>query len=67
MPKSRSVTQLGIKLRVLIPEERDSPVTLVQSLLRDQGLDADCRKVAPSLEDVFVAVTLDSPQQEEAA
>ncbi|MGH8221536.1 MAG: ABC transporter ATP-binding protein, partial [Woeseiaceae bacterium] len=52
-----SVTQLGIRLRVLIPEEIDAPLDRIENVLRDHGLDAACSLVTASLEDVFVAVT----------
>ena len=55
----RSVTQLGIRLRVLVPESVDDPLALVSDALTDAGLAAECMEVQPSLEDVFVAVTLD--------
>ena len=54
-----SVTQLGVRLRVLIPEHFDEPVALVESALRQHGLAAEVRKTPASLEDVFVAVTMD--------
>ena len=52
-----SVTQLGIRLRVLVPEEVDDPLTLLDDVLAGHGIQAECRLVEPSLEDVFVAVT----------
>jgi len=61
-----SVTQLGIRLRVLVPESIGDPMGLVESALRDAGLAADCDVVRPSLEDVFVAVTQKTPQPEAA-
>ena len=54
----RSVTQLGVKLRVLIPEHVDGPLELVTRTLESRGNHARCNLVEPSLEDVFVAVTL---------
>ena len=53
-----SVTQLGIRLRVLIPEHFPDPVELVQSHLDKGGVAADVRLTTASLEDVFVAVTM---------
>jgi len=44
-----SVTQLGIKLRVLVDDDRTDPVGLVAA--------ADVTATSPSLEDVFVAAT----------
>jgi ABC-2 type transport system ATP-binding protein len=63
----RSVTQLGVKLRVLVPESIADPQSLVSDALAQRGLTADCRVVEPSLEDVFVAVTLDGGAREAAA
>ncbi len=60
-----SVTQLGVRLRVLLPEALDAPVALVEQRLGDAGIDAEVRPVTPSLEDVFVAVTL--PQSDRIA
>lgn len=54
-----SVTQLGIRLRVLIPESVDDAVALVRNKLAENGIDADTQLSKASLEDVFVAVTLD--------
>ncbi len=53
-----SVTQLGVRLRVLIPEHFAEPVNLVQRHLDDHGVTADVRLTTASLEDVFVAVTM---------
>jgi ABC-2 type transport system ATP-binding protein len=53
-----SVTQLGVRLRVLIPETVDEPVALVESALLDAGINASVAKTPASLEDVFVAVTM---------
>jgi ABC-2 type transport system ATP-binding protein len=52
-----SVTQLGVRLRVLMPEEVDDPLTLLRDRLAEHDIEAECRLVEPSLEDVFVAVT----------
>lgn len=54
----RSVTQLGVRLRVLIPEQFPEPVGLVQQHLHQHGVTADARLTTASLEDVFVAVTM---------
>ncbi len=53
----RSVTQLGIKLRVLIPETVSEPLALVDRTLSAAGINAKSALVSASLEDVFVAVT----------
>ena len=52
-----SVTQLGIRLRVLIPVEFPDPLKIVNDCLARDGLAAKTEIAAPSLEDVFVAVT----------
>ena len=56
-----SVTQLGVRLRVLIPERIGEPVRLVESALAALQVSADVRKTPASLEDVFVAATMDRP------
>ena len=58
-----SVTQLGVRLRVLLPETVDAPLARVNAAL--SGLAAETRAaiVPASLEDVFVAVTLPSGDQ----
>jgi len=63
----RSVTQLGIKLRVLIPDSVSKPLALVNQVLSSAGLSAESRLVEASLEDVFVAVTQQDKQLEVAA
>jgi ABC-2 type transport system ATP-binding protein len=52
-----SVTQLGIRLRILIPTRHDDPLKLVQARLRDNDLAAEVHLIPASLEDVFVAST----------
>ncbi|MDJ0708786.1 MAG: ABC transporter ATP-binding protein [Woeseiaceae bacterium] len=53
-----SVTQLGVRLRALIPEHFPDPVDIVQSHLDKGGVEAEIRLTTASLEDVFVAVTM---------
>ena len=53
-----SVTQLGIRLRVLIPDRFPDPVELVQRHLDKRKVVADVGLTTASLEDVFVAVTM---------
>jgi ABC-2 type transport system ATP-binding protein len=60
-----SVTQLGVRLRVLIPEAYDDPAGMVGSALRGAGLNAETALSSATLEDVFVAVTL-KPQRQAA-
>jgi ABC-2 type transport system ATP-binding protein len=63
----RSVTQLGMKLRILIPEVVPEPLAFVDQALSSAGLEAKSKLVAASLEDVFVAVTQQSKSLEDAA
>ncbi len=58
-----SVTQLGIRLRVLIPESVPNALEQVQKVLADHGISADTHLSGASLEDVFVAVTLDDEER----
>jgi len=53
-----SVTQLGVRLRVLIPDRHPDPTAIVNSALSAAGLSGEVRSAAASLEDVFVAVTM---------
>lgn len=55
-----SVTQLGVRLRVLIPESIDEPLKLVDAALAANGIRAQLDLTPPTLEDVFVAVTMHS-------
>ena len=52
-----SVTQLGVRLRVLIPERFPNPVGIIDDALEKNGIAAKAELVSASLEDVFVAVT----------
>jgi ABC-2 type transport system ATP-binding protein len=54
-----SITQLGVRLRVLVPGRVDDPLALVERRLAETQVEATTGIVAPSLEDVFVAATLD--------
>jgi ABC-2 type transport system ATP-binding protein len=67
LPEVRSVTQLGVRLRVLVPSHIDVPLDLISGVLSKAGLDADSKVVSASLEDVFVAVTQDDDSGEQAA
>lgn len=67
MQEIRSVTQLGIRLRVLIPDTVHDPLGRVTGALNSDGMKADCTLVKASLEDVFVAVTLKDDAAEKAA
>lgn len=57
-PEIASVTQLGVRLRVLIPDRHNNPIEIVQSALADRGVSGDTHTAAATLEDVFVAVTM---------
>lgn len=52
-----SVTQLGVRLRVLLDPRLDDPATHVREALQAQGLSGTVVLTRPSLEDVFVAAT----------
>jgi len=60
-----SVTQLGVRLRVLIPDRHDQPLHIVESALAQAGVAAESSIASASLEDVFVAVTM-SPEERAA-
>lgn len=60
-----SVTQLGIRLRVLISTTVDDPLRLVDRALRAQDMQARVQLMPATLEDVFVAVTM-TPQERAA-
>jgi ABC-2 type transport system ATP-binding protein len=62
-----SVTQLGIRLRVLIPQRFGEPLSIVEQALRNAGLNASSEIVNASLEDVFVAVTQNNDDADQAA
>jgi ABC-2 type transport system ATP-binding protein len=66
LPQVASVTQLGIRLRVLIPESVDDPLALVDGALAASALEANSRVDSASLEDVFVAVTMPPARQRAA-
>lgn len=52
-----SITQLGIRLRILIPKQVADAVNLVKRNLEHAQISASVEQVLPDLEDVFVAVT----------
>ena len=56
-PQVVSVTQLGIRLRVLMPVEFPNPAKFIDECLTRKGLTANTEIATASLEDVFVAVT----------
>ena len=52
-----SATQLGVRLRVLIPADFENPLTIINDCLDRNNMTAITNIVPASLEDVFVAVT----------
>lgn len=60
MPDVVSVTQLGVRLRVLLPEDTENPLERVRETLEDADESYEAQVVPASLEDVFVAVTRQS-------
>jgi ABC-2 type transport system ATP-binding protein len=58
LPEVASVTQLGIRLRVLVFERVASPLKIIEHALADAGITATTTLSTPTLEDVFVAVTM---------
>jgi ABC-2 type transport system ATP-binding protein len=61
LPEVASVTQLGVRLRVLMPESHHAPVEVIRNSLKTRDVPADVVLSSATLEDVFVAVTMDSP------
>lgn len=55
-----SVTQLGVRLRVLLPKEIANPLERITASLNAAKISAESELVFPDLEDVFVAVTENS-------
>jgi len=53
-----SVTQLGVRLRVLMPEDIGDPIAPLEKALNTHGINATVTRSKATLEDVFVAVTL---------
>ena len=62
LPEVASVTQLGVRLRVLIPERHAEPIGVIERALAAIGIVADVHATSATLEDVFVAVTM-SPEE----
>lgn len=57
IPEVTSITQLGMRLRVLLPQAVPDPRALIDAALESRQIPADISIVSASLEDVFVAVT----------
>ena len=62
LPEVASVTQLGIRLRVLIAERHPEPIAIIERALAAGAIEADVHAASATLEDVFVAVTM-SPEE----
>ncbi len=58
LPEVASITQLGMRLRVLIPDTSSDPLSLVDRALVATNLEVTTELVSASLEDVFVAATM---------
>ncbi|NND44393.1 MAG: ABC transporter ATP-binding protein [Xanthomonadales bacterium] len=59
----RSVAQIGNELRVLIAQDHADAAATTAAVLRSAGFElAECEPVQASLEDVFVAATLEQKQ-----
>ena len=56
-PGVLSVTQLGVRLRVLIDPRLEEPSARLRAILLEQGLTGSTSLTRPTLEDVFVAAT----------
>jgi len=67
LPEVASITQLGMRLRVLIPDTNSDPLFLVDRVLAAMNLEASTEIVSASLEDVFVAATIEDSSVEKAA
>ena len=67
LPEVSSITQLGVRQRVLLPESVSAPLALVERTLHDAGVTSDAAVVSASLEDVFVAATMKTKDRERAA
>jgi ABC-2 type transport system ATP-binding protein len=65
IPVVASVTQLGIRLRILIPDTVGDALNLVTDALASNKVQAEVHAADATLEDVFVAVTM-KPEQRAA-
>lgn len=66
IPEVFSVTQLGVRLRVLVDKALSDPLAAVQSALRAASVTVDAHLTHPSLEDVFVSATRGRYQKDHA-
>jgi ABC-2 type transport system ATP-binding protein len=60
-----SVSQLGLRLRVLVRSDLERPAETLHAALRTAGIDAEVLAAPASLEDVFVASTRGTNRREE--
>lgn len=58
-----SVTQLGMRLRVLVPLHRGNALDIVRSALENASVTASVQVAPATLEDVFVAVTMSKEER----
>ena len=65
-PGVLSVTQLGVRLRVLIDPRLDEPTARLRAILLEQGVMGTTSLTRPTLEDVFVAATQGRYRQDAA-
>jgi len=65
IPVVASVTQLGIRLRILIPDSVGDALSIVTKALDRKNVPAEVHTAEATLEDVFVAVTM-KPEQRAA-
>ena len=65
LPEVASVTQLGVRLRVLIPERHAQPIEIIERALRANHVSAQASLSAATLEDVFVAVTMPPSERDQ--
>lgn len=63
LPEVASVTQLGVRLRVLLPNSIADPVALIERALHAHNVNASATTTSATLEDVFVAVTMKSSER----
>lgn len=66
IPEVFSVTQLGVRLRVLVDKALADPLVPVQTALRAAGVNAEAHLTHSSLEDVFVSATRGRYHKEDA-
>lgn len=64
LPEVASVTQLGVRLRVLVPARHAEPIDIIERALRAHQVSAQASLSAATLEDVFVAVTMPPAERE---